>query len=269
MVVRKKNLLDAFREAASERRVPIEPPAAPVPPPSTSPPAAAPPRPAEPLVRLPRLEAPRPPSPIGRHLRGGLERLLGGWRVRPLGEHLLGDRRVRLVLLGAAFLVVIAWFAGRWTAPGEELQAAAPAPGEAAPGLLARGEVMPTAGVDPAGQNEAAARMGSAADRAFMNPANKVTVQVIQYLNDEAGMTRALATLDHLRRQEGLPAVGPIVRGRHLILAAGSAPRPSDLEQLLAYVRGLRGPTPRAGGAAASPFASAYVVNIDDLVQRR
>jgi hypothetical protein len=107
--------------------------------------------------------------------------------------------------------------------------------------------------------------MGTEDDRLFMLPANKFTIRVIQYDANEANLERARATAEHLRRKEGLPIVGPISMGRILVLAAGHAPKTTDLDALLRHIQALPGPPPQE---KSRPFASAYVVNIDDVVKR-
>lgn len=101
--------------------------------------------------------------------------------------------------------------------------------------------------------------------RGLLDPANKYTVRLIQYEGGEANLARARATAEHLRESCDVPVHGPFSIGKALILCAGHAPRVADLEPLLKRVRPLPGPPPQE---RSRPFASAYVVNIDDVVER-
>jgi hypothetical protein len=62
-----------------------------------------------------------------------------------------------------------------------------------------------------------------------------------------------------------VPVISPIHKGKAMIVVAGAAPKIKDLDRLLTHVRGLRGPNPQD---ESLPFKDAYVVNIDDLVER-
>jgi hypothetical protein len=101
--------------------------------------------------------------------------------------------------------------------------------------------------------------------RALLDPASKYTVRLIQYEGGEANLARAHATAEHLRERCGVPVHGPYRIGKALILCAGQAPKVADLEPLLKRVRPLPGPPPQE---RSRPFASAYVVNIDDVLER-
>ncbi|MFN0009007.1 MAG: hypothetical protein ACKVXR_13985 [Planctomycetota bacterium] len=262
--MRKKNLLDAFREAAPEGRrasgsspSPLSPaggpfatPARPGPleepdPPSVAPRASAtlPPRAPEPRAAS-EFEIPEIPS---------------------MFQQLLGDRVLRAVVVVAGVVVLGAFLIGRSgddPAEAGESHAAAPT----GPGVLEHaGGAAPSAGGDFAQKNRSAAKMGTEDDRAFMDPANKYTIRLIQYDANEQNLERARATAEHLRRKEGLPIVGPISMGKILVLAAGHSPKISDLDALLKHVKALPGPPPQE---KSRPFSTAYVVNIDDVVKR-
>ena len=248
MVVRKPNLLDAFREAAPERRFAESAtpkvggsggggsgaggPFAPAP--QAKPSAEAPP--AE--FRLPSDEV----------------------QASTLPGRIFADLRVRLVLLVAVLVGVGAYFAGRYGT--KTTQAAGSSAVADSGGVLAAGAA---AGVDAAEKNQAAARMGTDADKAFLNPANQFTVRLAQYKNDEAGLKLARETADYLRKQ-AIPVVAPISKGKWVILAAGAAPGGKELDALLRHAKALHGPPPREQDF---PFASAYIDRIDAVVQRR
>jgi hypothetical protein len=101
--------------------------------------------------------------------------------------------------------------------------------------------------------------------RGLLDPANKYTVRLIQYEGSEENLARARATAEHVREKCGVPVHGPFSIGKALILCAGHAPKVADLDPVLKRVRPLPGPPPQE---KSRPFASAYVVNIDDVVKR-
>lgn len=114
-------------------------------------------------------------------------------------------------------------------------------------------------------QGEAAASKGEAQgsltefDRAFQNPDNRFTIQVIQYGDAKSDWMRTMAyrAYDHLFAR-GLPVVKPMAVGKHLIIFVGAARNKADLEETLAVVR--KTPGPDRGERDA--FSSALVVNI-------
>ncbi|MBI5365107.1 MAG: hypothetical protein HZA53_18160 [Planctomycetes bacterium] len=247
MVSRSKNLLEAFRASAPEGRA------------------------AEKLKVA-------PPAHAGGPFAGGKE----GARVklgfgeaprRPFLARMLGDRVIQLVLLGGAVVLVAAWYlrgdgsgraapgvlAGDPTAPGSFTRTP-----ESAPAPLAGAAPTPE---DAARSNQVAAQLGTTDDRAFHDPQNGYTVRVAQYKNDENGLKLARATVAWLRK-EGYPAVQPIRTGDGLALlvCVGAKPKTKDLETLVEFVHGLRGPPPQP---KKPPFQDAYVVRIDDVLKRR
>lgn len=123
----------------------------------------------------------------------------------------------------------------------------------------------PASPAGTAAVNRQTAELKTAEDQALMNRANEYTIRLIQYSNDEAGLKKANALYDHLRRKDLVPVVSPIVQGKIIVLVAGAAPKIKDLDALISYVRGLKGPNPKDG---VLPFQDAFVVNIDDLVAR-
>ncbi len=54
--------------------------------------------------------------------------------------------------------------------------------------------------------------------------------------------------------------------GQALLVCVGAKPKTKDLETLVEFVRGLRGPPPEP---KKPPFQDAYVVRIDDVLKRR
>lgn len=247
MVSRSKNLLEAFRASAPEGRT------------------------AEKLKLAPPAHA---GGPFAGAKDGGKVKLaLGAAPSRPFLARVLGDRVIQLVLLGGAVVLVAAWFLRG--DPGSEAAAGAPAGGSDAPGSFTRspesaaalGAGTAPAAEDAARTNQVAAQLGTTDDRAFHDPQNAYTVRVAQYKNDENGLKLARATVAWLRK-EGYPAVQPIRTGdgQALIVCVGAKPKTKDLETLVEFVHGLRGPPPQP---KRPPFQDAYVVRIDDVLKRR
>jgi hypothetical protein len=242
MVLRQKNLLDAFRQAAPEARKASAPSA-----PSGSGGPFAPSK--SPDLRLePSRESTA--SSLGDFGDPGAS-----------APALLSRRGLRAGILVAVLLGCGAYAAVRFSSKPAQAGDVSAA-GDAAHGALAGGLAS---GSDLVEKNEAAARMGSAADKAMMDPANKFTIQLIQYKNDDAGKKRALETAEYLRKQ-AIPVVSPISFGKSVIVCADAKPHTEDLAGLLKLVKTLHGPPPQE---KQTPFSSALVVNIDKIVKRR
>lgn len=180
----------------------------------------------------------------------------------------LADRTVRIALIAFVIVVGFAYWLGKksgTTVEAEDAQAALPA----GPGSIIRpGSDVGAAlkGSDLAKKNQQTAQLGSVHDQGFMDPRNKYTLRVAQYPSDENGKKAARATVEYLRG-ESLPVVGPIVqdKGKTLYVCAGYEAKSEELDKLLAYVKALPGPAPHS---KSPPFASAFKVNIDDYVKR-
>jgi hypothetical protein len=258
MVVRKKNLLDAFRQAAPEgRRAPAQ--------------DAHSSKGGGPFAGGAR-RSEEAPQPTASNPLAGSDPVPHGdepaeWTFEngPVPDsrtgvaRLVADPGFRLIVLVAVLIAGGAYAANRFGS--KHVQAAPPTSGEAAgAGVLASG----AAGHDPAEMNEAAARMGSAMEQALMNKENKFTVRLAQYNNDAAGKTKAFETAEFLRKL-AIPVVRPIEKGNAVILIAGAKPRMEDLASLLKTVQAQHGTGKQQ---AQLPFASAYIQNIDDIVAR-
>jgi hypothetical protein len=101
---------------------------------------------------------------------------------------------------------------------------------------------------------------------AFIDPANTMTIRVIYYTDDEDGQAKAFETATYLG-ELGFPAMIPVRKGGHVFVCVGAAPKKDDPE-LLRIQRELRlvvGPPPSSN---SGDFESAYVYNIDKLIQR-
>jgi hypothetical protein len=248
MVVRKKNLLDAFQAAApaaraeSIARAPVG--------------ASAAAAPASPITRA-RSDAAGQPGP---HWSGART---APWR------RILADRIVQLALV--AGVVCIAALV--WLKPRASVDAAQPnVPSSAGPsggGALLRtggdASAANSASADElAKRNLATAQAGSLHDQQFMNPASKYTVRVKTFGNDVAGQSAARALHQYFVK-ENLPVILPIGQGKVCVLYVGHSEKKKDADALATYIQHMPGP----GADSKKPaFADAYVVNIDEVVKR-
>jgi hypothetical protein len=98
------------------------------------------------------------------------------------------------------------------------------------------------------------------ADRAFQEPANRYSIQAIQYANAKSELNRTLAykTYDHLQ-DRGLPVVRPYRKGDNIFIYIGAAPTTSELKELLQRVKNTPGPH-----GSSDAFADAYLVPIPE-----
>lgn len=248
MVSRSKNLLEAFRASAPEGR-------------------AAQKRSPEPGIHA------GGPFAAGGGAKGARIDFSGAPR-RSFLARAAADRTIRLVVLGGLVALAAVWALRDRPSPGT-LAAPSSSPEAAAlPGSFARPKAVeprasaaPAPAADAARTNQVAAQLGTTDDQAFHDPKNEFTVRVAQYKNDENGLKLARGTVAWLRK-EGYPAVQPIRTGdgQALLVCVGAKPKTKDLETLVEFVRGLRGPPPEP---KKPPFQDAYVVRIDDVLKRR
>ena len=230
MVLRKPNLLDAFQASAPEGKKA----------PPGKPPATA----AGPFAHEP---APPKIAPS----------------TRSLGSQMATDRLVLFAIVFCLVGVGIAYYLGR---SGKRPETAQAAGGNEPAGLVLReNNVGAAQSPDPAEANrKAAAASGSDHDKAFFDLKNRFTVRVAMYTGDEAGKKAALADRDYLRA-EGLPVVQPLLTERSYVVCVGYAPAINELQQIVEYVKKLKGPA----GGRKSPYQSAYVDNIDHVAARK
>jgi hypothetical protein len=106
----------------------------------------------------------------------------------------------------------------------------------------------------------------TADDLAFLDKRNRVTLRAITFDATSLGQQKALKSYLHLRSQ-GIPAVAPFVVGDLTLICVGAAPsvRDPELARLRERLLTLPGPPPQA---EPTPYASAFLVNIEDLVLR-
>ena len=102
--------------------------------------------------------------------------------------------------------------------------------------------------------------------KAFMDPANTMTIRVIYYADDDEGREKAFQTATYLG-ELGFPAMIPVRKGGNVFVFVGAAPKKDDAD-LLRIQRELRlvvGPPPSSN---SGDFESAYVYPIDRAIQR-
>lgn len=243
MVVRKKNLLDAFQASAPEGRS---------------------------AARRPggaRTSAGGPFAPAGAPAESG-SKTVPNWPAGtrlPIWRRWLGDRSVRIALGVGLLCIALAYWLGRQQGPAVEAGEAPAVP--SGPGALLRaGAVPPPAQSEAelARQNLATAQAGSTHDQQFMNPANKYTVRVKTFKNDAAGTAAARALHEYFVK-ENLPVILPISQGKSCVLYVGHDAKKKDADSLAKHIQGMRGLGSESKKLA---FEDAYVVNIDQIVTR-
>lgn len=206
------------------------------------------------------------------------------------------------LVLGALLVFVLGFALGRGTAGAlagggpprggaglvlETHLAQEPSPSGALPGggdAAARpptgGGASPASAAEPASTGSAAAASEAkraaaeentgdgftADDRAFLDPKNRYTLRVLTCDSTPLGRDLAVASYRHLRAM-GLPAIVPFLVGDSYYLCVGAVPSTKDprLADWKARLRELDGPPPQN---EPRPYASAFAVNIDDVVER-
>jgi len=242
MVVRKKNLLDAFQASAPEGRI------------------AA--RRREDV----RGSAGGPFAPVRTPVEteSSALRWPAGTRL-PLWRRWLGDRVIRVALVAGLVCIAAAYWLGRRQTGAVE--ASDVASSNAAPGALLRAGAEPvnaSSETELAKRNLETAQASGLDDQQFMNPTNKFTVRVKTFANDASGQSAARA-LHEFFLKEGLPVILPVRQGKSCVLYVGHTPRKKEADQLASFVQRMHVP----GSSSKKPaFEDAYVVNIDDVVKR-
>lgn len=208
--------------------------------------------PARPIIEAPRPAArlPKTPKP----------------KPAPREDEETGSTRSRQLLLVALFVATSA-LAGvtYWKVKGESAVDAGAAAGttttvapEPRLGPPEAAMQQPPPAAVPQG------RGGTQHDKAFLDATNRFTVRVGQYADDARGRAEALSHYDYLT-DAGMPCVMPVRSGKYLILCTGYAPKlDSKLQALRESIAALRGPK----GSKRPPFATAWIDNIDNIVQR-
>jgi hypothetical protein len=253
MVVRKKNLLDAFQAASPDARASTRPV-------STGSAGAS--------AGANGAAARAPQKNIARADADRADKLAPQWSSgtrAPAWRRILKDRVVQLALV--AGVVCIAALV--WLKPRASVDAGEPSGAVSSAGALLRpsGDATSasTASADElAKRNLATAQAGSLHDQQFMNPLNKFTVRVKTFGNDAAGQAAARALHQYFVK-ENLPVVLPIGQGKVCVLYVGHDEKKKDADKLASFIQRMSGP---ASDAKKLPFADAYVVNIDDVVKR-
>lgn len=168
----------------------------------------------------------------------------------------------RPVVLAA---LLFAFALGVYLRPVMVTEARAPEP-SGAPGATVA-ELERLAGRRPTGAvlaPTAAELEGATSDlaAALLDPANRVTVQVITYRDRASMVPYAEDTVAHLVAS-GFRALGPLRVGDDLVVLAEAAPTKAELDPLRAAIAELADANGKEG-----QFADALVRNIDDLIER-
>lgn len=102
--------------------------------------------------------------------------------------------------------------------------------------------------------------------QAFHDKANKYTVRVDSFDNNEAGQRRALKTALYLSELD-FPAMAPILRGDDIFLCVGASPSTQDVDllRMMRELKEIAGPPP---ARRSKEFGDAYLDNIDHLISR-
>jgi len=170
--------------------------------------------------------------------------------------------------LAQALALVIAFILGRFSVSpvraGDQAATNGGAPaqrydfgGERDSSEPARTADQATAGAADASGQPATVTGLTAADQAFLDPANRVTIQAITYPNTRLGEEKAFETYDFLK-QQGFPVVTPRSRGSYLFVFVAAAPSQKDLAELRKSLQAAETPDGRLS------FKDAYIVNTSD-----
>jgi len=189
-------------------------------------------------------------------------------RQRPIGAGLeLPIGAVPFVVLQLALIVLvfsIGFLSGRNSSP---VQAAGPATDESGDPVeldpRGQGPTKPR-GDGGGGSTPGPARRDgasrtpelTAAERAFLDPANRLTIAVFSADDSEYGLQRATEVQEHLVAR-GFPAVPPRRWKGTVLVFVGASPTSAGVQDLLERIREVPGPD---GGQI---FWDAYLENID------
>jgi hypothetical protein len=176
----------------------------------------------------------------------------------PEGLSLSANPAGLAMMAGVVLLLAMAFLLGRLSAPSVE----AAAPGESS----GAGFQFPVLTESP-GTDEVAratppevAEGATAADRAFLEPANRYTIRAVEYGRNEREQALAFAAYDQLR-ENGFPVVWPRHKGEFLYLFVGAAASMQDLKDVLERLWATPGP-----GRDKDAYEKAFVVNIEDYL---
>jgi hypothetical protein len=285
MVVRKKNLLDAFQASAPEGRIaagrrddvrssaggPFAPVRSPAEPGAKSSESGATASASDVRATAPDTKASMPdarglmPDAKASMTDAKASMIWPASPRAPRWRRWLGDPAIRVALVAGVLCIAIAYWLGRRQGPTvEAIDSTVPLPASGA--LLRSGAESAAAPseTDLAKHNLATAQAGSTDDQQFMNPANKYTVRVKTFSNDASGKAAARALHDYFVK-ESLPVILPITQGKSCVVYVGHADKKKVADQLASYLQRMHAP----GSDSKKPsFEDAYVVNIDDVVKR-
>ncbi len=158
---------------------------------------------------------------------------------------------------------------GTGASPQPPARAGASSPGTSGPRTGGSSAVIPGARTDgsstviPGARTDGSSTVTSAADRALRDPANRYTVQVVQYPSTSSKHRGYAEDTFQRLLEAGLPACSPLEVEGALFLVVGAAPTTAALADLRKRLAVL--PDPRTGRPM---FNSPYEIRIDSLLRR-
>jgi hypothetical protein len=158
---------------------------------------------------------------------------------------------------------------GTGASPQPPARAGASSPGTSGPRTGGSSAVIPGARTDGSStvlsgaRTDGSSTVTSAADRALRDPANRYTVQVVQYPSTSSKHRGYAEDTFQRLLEAGLPACSPLEVEGALFLVVGAAPTTAALADLRKRLAVL--PDPRTGRPM---FNSPYEIRIDSLLRR-
>jgi hypothetical protein len=158
---------------------------------------------------------------------------------------------------------------GTGASPEPPARAGASSPGTSGARTGGSSTVIPGARTDgsstvlPGARTDGSSTVTSAADRALRDPANRYTVQVVQYPSTSSKHRGYAEDTFQRLLEAGLPACSPLEVEGALFLVVGAAPTTAALADLRKRLAVL--PDPRTGRPM---FNSPYEIRIDSLLRR-
>ncbi len=158
---------------------------------------------------------------------------------------------------------------GTGASPQPPARAGASSPGTSGARTGGSSAVIPGARTDgsstviPGARTDGSSTVTSAADRALRDPANRYTVQVVQYPSTSSKHRGYAEDTFQRLLEAGLPACSPLEVEGALFLVVGAAPTTAALADLRKRLAVL--PDPRTGRPM---FNSPYEIRIDSLLRR-
>jgi hypothetical protein len=200
------------------------------------------------------------------------------------GGATVSGARLQMIVLAQLILLVVAFLLGRASVdrvsaaegagdPDETLQAGLgselPNDGEGAQGLGQPSAPQPPAANDSGSGASTAAQVDprpqTDAERALLDPANQLTIKLVEYANTSNNLPLAQETLRYVTGVQQMPAC-LAGNGSRLYVLIGAASTNAGLASLLERARKMNGPPPLS---KPGEFHDAYVEKIDKVFKRK